>query len=974
VTKYTVNNGLSGSNVRNLVQDPFGYMWIATEEGLNRFTGKKSLKYSNISDAKHKTLAPDIRAICYDSTQQLLYVLNCIKGFSVINPVSGNIVKEIPIPETGSDNWNITMTYACRKLWIGSNNGLKIYDIATGKFEILPNLFSNRNKNKDLFSVWSIFTDSQCRVWVFVNNYGILVFNGKSNALVKIVPLNELYLDTRKSELRFTSVIEFAKDNLLIGTSEGLKQIVFCNANFTIKHSRLSFTKNIQQEAVSALTRSKKYIFIATSSGLYRIDNNFTNCVQIQDTENKQKSWLKTIHYMYVDQEENVWAACEQGLSYLKNSASPFEKINNEEFPNANFNMVYYIKPLASNFLIGMKKGLFLYNPDKHEFKHLDETKKYTFLFEDVHSNMIVSSQSGPSILRNNQLIPINKVYPEWTAFKTTELNSATLLNDSIYAIGSENNRGILLWNYKNKCIQILNTNSTPIKLSSNIINKVYQDHLGNLWILSDLGIDVISKSFTKIDHLHFKDKKNNIDAILYFDICETNESIWLTSYGLGLIQLNKNRELQAIYNTEQGLSCNGVYKVFNYQNKMLVISTNNGVSTFDISNSQFHNFYETDGLHSNSFEENSGIEYKGKFIVGGLNGFTIIDPSLIKINNNTPKLYIDKIELESPFKTIDTSNILLSQMDIPSDVIRVGLSLSAIHFTNPLKTKIAYKIDEINNHWISAEDRGMIQLLGLSPGTYTIRIKSANEHGFWNETPIIIKLRFLPKWYQSIWFRLLIALLIVSAAYTLYRFRINQIKKQLTIRRSIASDLHDDIGSSLHTVKVFAHLAKREKDNIRYLDEIELALTTASTGMRDMIWVLDDSNDDTWKELIERIKKGMLPLLSSQQIKLKVDAEESVELESISKEEKKNLLLIAKEAINNSVKYSKCTLVHISLKKLNGKIEFTISDNGIGFDTQNLTEGNGIKNMHYRASLIRYHIIYISIIGQGTDILLKKE
>ncbi len=972
-SKYTINNGLSSNNVRNLYQDPFGYMWVSTEDGLNRFNGKKSVKYTNISSLKHRTLSPDIRATCYDSVQHLLYVLNSVKGFSIIDPVTGNVVKEIITTDKNRDVWNITMTYGYRKLWVGSSDGLKVYNIKSGAWENIPDSFFPQNINKDLFTIRTLHPDSQNRIWVFIENYGIVLLNAHSNEVLKRIPLNQLSADLKCTEMHFTSMIELGNDVFLIGTSEGLKQFTLSKNNFQVQHQPLAKACSLNDEGITAMTLSSGFIFIASQSALYKVDKALHNFVQIDDIQDKGRGWLNAIHYLYNDKEGNLWAACEQGLAYLKNTASPFTRVNNEEFPEAHLNNVYQVQPLQNNFLIAMKKGLLLYQPLEKQFKILNKNTMFNYFFRDHHSNLIVSAKDGLFIFKDGQLVPIDKLYPEWELVGAGNINSAVVLNDSSYVIGSENNRGIFIWDTKKKSIQIINNSSYPLKLSSDIVNKVSLDHQGNIWVLSDLGIDIINKQRTKITYLHFRDKKNKVDPILFFDMCETADHIWLTSYGLGLIQLDKKWKLKAIYNTDQGLSCNGIYKVFNYKDNTLLVTTNNGLSVFDVKSLVFHNFYETDGLHANSFEENCGMEYDGKFIAGGLNGFTIIDPSLIRINRKAPRLYIDRIELESPYGTTDTSNVLLTHLTIPSDIVRVSLHLSSLHFTNPTKTKISYKIDEVNEHWVSIDDQDMIQLIGLSPGTYTIRIRSANEHDFWNKKPVTLKLHFLPKWYQQIWFKAFIILLVLLFISLFYRYRLSQIKKQHSIRKNIANDLHDDIGSSLNTVKIFAHLAKKEKENMHYLSEIESALTMANAGMRDMIWVLDDTND-TWKELIERIKKFAHPLLSAQQIELKVIADNELEGLTLGKEEKKNLLLITKEAINNSVKYAGCKTISISLKTVNGQKMFSISDDGSGFELTNTTDGHGIKNIRYRAKLIRYRISYISSKGNGTSIQLIKE
>lgn len=972
ITKYNVNNGLSSNNVRNIVEDPYGFMWIATEEGFNRFDGKRSLQYSNTSKLCHKTLSPDIRAGCFDTLTGQLYVLNSIKGFSVIDPVTGNIVKEIIRDDTYKDDWNITMNTACRKLWVGSAQGLNIYNIQTQAWEKIPVIPFLKNKNNDSFTIRTIYSDSQYRVWIFVENYGVLLFNARSNSILKVIPLQTLCRNPKSIELAFTSFMELTKETFLLGTSEGLKKIKFSAGFLQVDHHPISAAVELNQESITAVAGTRDAIFIAATSGLYKADTQLIHLTHITDVPPAGKSWLTTIHYLYTDKNENLWVACERGLALIKQGQVAFEKFNNEEFPETRFNKVYQVKPIRNGYLIGMKSGLVMYTPETHAFKFLEKEKRCNFFFEDANANIILSMKGGLQVLRKDKPAPIETVYPEWEASKTLEINSVVSLNDSTYLMGSENDRGIALWNYKAKQVRLITTNSKPFCISSNTINKILSDHQGNIWILLDKSIDIIQKDWNHIVHLRFIDKQKKAAPILFFDFCETSNYFWITSYGLGLIRLNKNLQVNGIYTTDQGLSCNCVYKIFNYNDSMLILTTNRGLSVFDSKNSRFHNFFETDGLHSNTFEENSGMEYNGKFIAGGLNGFTVIDPSLIKINRVSPKLYIDQIDLESPYQTTDTSNLLMSQLDIPSDIVRVGLHLSAINFKDPGRTQTTYKIDELNEHWISKGERDIIQLMGLPPGMYTLRIRSFNEHGIGNDVPLTFKLHFLPKWYQSMWFRILVLVMIILGIFTLYRFRLNQIKKQHAIRRNIASDLHDDIGSSLNTVKIFAHMAKQEKNNMHYLDEIESALTNASVGMRDMIWVLDDTND-SWRELIDRIKKFALPLLTAQGLELQVQADETLEPHSISKEEKKNILLITKEAINNSVKYAACKTVSIRLQKVNDRIVFTISDDGVGFDTAIVTEGNGLKNMNYRASLIRYKMVYTSQIGKGTEICLRK-
>jgi signal transduction histidine kinase len=136
--------------------------------------------------------------------------------------------------------------------------------------------------------------------------------------------------------------------------------------------------------------------------------------------------------------------------------------------------------------------------------------------------------------------------------------------------------------------------------------------------------------------------------------------------------------------------------------------------------------------------------------------------------------------------------------------------------------------------------------------------------------------------------------------------------------------------------------------------------------SLRDIIWVLDDSLD-TVDELILRLKQFAIPVTAASNIEAVIKAESIVNSRQLTKEEKRNLFLICKEAINNSIKYSEATKVDVSITASGKKIQIVVADNGKGFNTADVKKGYGLKNMQYRAGQIKYKAILISSPGNGT-------
>jgi len=230
-----------------------------------------------------------------------------------------------------------------------------------------------------------------------------------------------------------------------------------------------------------------------------------------------------------------------------------------------------------------------------------------------------------------------------------------------------------------------------------------------------------------------------------------------------------------------------------------------------------------------------------------------------------------------------------------------------------------------------------------------------------------------LPKWYQTIWFRILLVLAIGAFFYGLYRYRIAEFHKQQRIRREIANDLHDDLGSTLTTVKVLAQTVRRSAEKATVLDQMEHSLNLASNGLRDLIWVLDDSRD-TMRDFIDRVRTFALPITSGQTVDLDISVEEGLNNYLFSKAEKRNLLMIVKESINNSIKYACCRTIGIQVRSAGKKCCISISDDGKGFDHEASTDGNGLKNIRYRARQIRYAVDIRSADGKGTVVELTQS
>jgi len=567
--------------------------------------------------------------------------------------------------------------------------------------------------------------------------------------------------------------------------------------------------------------------------------------------------------------------------------------------------------------------------------------------------------------------MPARTVFPELAELDNDRLSSAVQFNDSLIFFGSVSLRGLTEWNTRTGKLKFFHDTSGNRIQGLSLIDNLFKTSSNKLLILTDKSI-IQFDPLTEISKtLYIRNNQSNDTIVNLMDMCETKESYWIATYGNGLIETDKNFKVRKIITTTDGLSNNCIYKLFPYKDQSIFATTNNGLNIIKSRDYKIQKYFESDGLHSSAFEQVCGYQYNDKIYAGGVNGFTIIDPAGLFTNTTPPKLYFNTVDIKTKEGVIDTSNIFLNKLTVGNTTLQVTISLSALNYKNPRRTSYAYKIVESGGDWIDFESPDF-KLPSLSPGKYTLLFRSMNEAGVWNEQPITLSLIWLPKWYQTRFFEIIVILFILGLFYLFYRFRLHQIKKQQHIRKTIANDLHDDIGSVLNSANIFTHLAKKEVQKEDHLNSIEEALAQASVGLRDMIWVLDDTLDTPY-EIIERIKKYALPVCLVKNINFHAFVKTDNSDRPLTKTEKRNFLLITKESINNSIKYSDCTSIQVALSLIKGRSSLTIKDDGKGFDVNAVSPGNGLKNIYHRAQQIRA-IAQITSSSDGTTVLITRK
>jgi two-component sensor histidine kinase len=272
---------------------------------------------------------------------------------------------------------------------------------------------------------------------------------------------------------------------------------------------------------------------------------------------------------------------------------------------------------------------------------------------------------------------------------------------------------------------------------------------------------------------------------------------------------------------------------------------------------------------------------------------------------------------------------------------------------------------------WNKIEGAPELTFTKITPGKYRLLIRAGNGFGDYSPEVTAFSISIIPPFTQTIWFLILLVVLIATLLYGIYRYRLQQIKRLQVIRNNIASDLHDDIGSTLNSISIYSEVAKQQAGReVPALDLIGANSRKIIESMSDIVWTINPEND-SFEKIIVRMRSFAHQLLKAKKMEYTFEVDEKLSSVTLPMQVRKNFYLVFKEAITNLIKYSGASRVSISLKEENRTIVLIIRDNGIGIPVNPETQGNGLINMQRRAEEIHAHLNIISGNGEGTGVEL---
>ena len=770
---YRAEDGLIFNTVRSIIQDRRGFIWLGTEDGLNRFDGYTFKEFRSAKN-KENSLGSNYISCLLEDKQGNIWI-GTDEGAYIYNPLTDkfshfqNKVNGVSISSTinciaedksgnvwfstygqGVFRYNLSTGALEQYRWINNSKSSPNYDfinyiyvdrsnqvwVAT-RMPSNPLILLDRTKNCfrffDLkpngrahtdFTIYKIFEDSQRNLWFGTWNKGICKLDKKTRNVT-----HYLSPETPGGILHVHEINEYSRDLLLIGSDDGLSLF-----NTKTLNHQLFTSSEIDPSALSD----------------------------------------KFIYPIFKDHEGGLWVGTYfGGVNYVSPNSGLFERYTHSRYVNSvNGNIIgRFTEDKKGNIWIASDDGgLNELNPETGRFSaYMPRPGKNGISYHNVHAlcwdddKLWIGTYSGG-------LNVLNTKTGQFKLYNSVEGDPTTLDGGSIYAIYKDrSNRmwvtsmsGVNLYNRQaDNFIRVKYFNATTIAIT--------EDAKGLLWFATQ-GKGVFRFNPKDNRWTNYTSKPNSNSSLpsnqLNCLLADHKGRLWFgSSSGLCRYDYSNDRFIPIALNAPSNSICSIIE-----DQDMLWITTAKGLVRYDTRNGSCLVFTRSDGLLSDQFIANSGFKSSaGKIYIGTANGFNAFCPKNLVANKYVPKVAITNLEIFNkevevgPKSALTQSIGFVKQIDLSYKQNVFSLSYVALSYTTPEKNMYAYKLEGFDKDWNYVNRQHKATYTNLPAGEYVFRVKASNNDGLWNEQGTSIKVVIHPPFWLTIWFKFIYAGLLIA-------------------------------------------------------------------------------------------------------------------------------------------------------------------------------------------------------------------
>ena len=797
---YSTDKDLSNSLINKVYQDKRGFIWVATEDGLNKFDGNRFMVYKKNKNEPDALLNNYVKTLFEDSKGR--FWIACINGIQIYDQAT-HTFQSIPIrhnrdnmaPQTSAN----IIELQNGEIWLGTYGG---GIISLKENEFIPQ--EELNKKIQSYFIQTIYEDSKQNIWIATENKGLFCYTPSNGQLQNF---------TAPGQLTSEDISCFCEDKegtLFISTlNGGLMKLNPSNSQFT----PIPYKGNNRLSIKTLTIDNNNNLYIGTEGFGLKIYNRSTNSIDDYDVHNGVFDLSSSkVHSILEDKDGNLWLGIfQKGLLMIPSMPNKFNYYGYKSFPKSEIGSSCVMSILVDRqnvaWIATDNDGLYAVNDEGKQILHFKEEgsnrsapRNIICLLEDSEHKLWIGSYLSGLTLMNKQTGVCTPVNEQLSTPKASD-------NKKIFCIAEDRNQHIWVGTYGSGVYKMdisgkvinqyqssksQNENWQVNKLCNDWINCIIEDNEGLLWIGTCNGLSCFNpKTENFINYL----SQNNLlpNTFVHTLLQDDKGFIWVGT-SEGLYKFDKRTQKFSIYTTQQGLPSDVICGMVQDDMNNYWISTHQGMSKLIAGTETFINYTASDGIQGNEFTRGAFYkDHRGKIYFGGTGGVTSFYPK--DIAEPDKKLRIEITDFILGNHSVRKGDMLGKHAITDSDVMDATrftltyeqnsfrMELSTLDFANPERIIYQYKIKELETNWLNTSP-GMnrVSYANLSPGTYTLMVRAKDNKS--TSDIRTVEIVVTPPWYNTWWAKVLWSCLLVLVLYALTMYVISRIHRRQEIMK----------------------------------------------------------------------------------------------------------------------------------------------------------------------------------------------
>jgi PAS domain S-box-containing protein len=798
----TLDDGLSQNAGLALLQDSQGYLWIGTQDGLNRYNGYTITQFKHDPDNPQSLSHNSVIAL-YEDRDGFLWVGTWGGGLNRYDPATQQFTRYTPDPDNPDSLSHPIVTDIFQDeqdvYWVATLGGLERFDPVTAVFtHFRHDSDDSASLSSDALSV--ILPAANGKLWVGTGAFntpgaGLNLFDPATGTAQRLEKTGDCLASPNIADLQ-----PAPNDALWIAyggygvSGGGLDRYNLKTGDCAHFDNAQTFGNQITDNNLADLAFDRDgALWVASwSGGLWRMapDGQFTG-IHHNPADPESLSSDNTFTIL-PDRSGIIWVGTlSAGINKLNLDTLQFrtyrhDPANPKSLPS---NHVSSFAETSDGmiWLGSIENGLVRFDPASGEFTPFRHDPANP---NSISGDMVLTLYADPddTLWAGTLGSGLNHFDPRtqtFTRYQNDPADSGSLLENQVTNLIRD--RAGRLWVGTFAGLARLETGATgfvnypmpaaPVSLGlvgDELWTGTWGGGLYRLDLSDPASLDPAQAAFSTLTH--DSANPNSLSNNEVWTILQNPDGmVWIGTIS-GLNRYDPQTGQFKTYTAKNGLPNASIMGILRDEQGFLWLTTNHGVVRFDPHAETFAVYEKSDGLQGNEFNSNAYFQAKsGDFYVGGVSGFSVFNPLVLRQNELPPPVVITDFSVfnsPQPFNPTETIRLNYDQNFI-------SFEFAALDFHDPRRNQYAYKLEGFDKDWVQAGTRNYASYTNLPGGDYTFRVRAANSDGVWNESGATLKLAVTPPFWQTWPFQLGLFLGVVSLLTVGFQWRVRAVREQ---------------------------------------------------------------------------------------------------------------------------------------------------------------------------------------------------